>query len=87
MTVRYSNAPDGTVTSTHGQCGATLNVVDVEATCWDSNPPSGQVSEVIEIGLAVVDTTAGVRVSRHRILVCPQRSLVSAFHSVHSIRT
>jgi len=32
-----------------------LNVVDVEATCWQDNPPSGQRSEIIEIGLTVVD--------------------------------
>ncbi|NEE10677.1 DNA polymerase III, partial [Streptomyces sp. SID7499] len=27
-----------------------LNVVDVEATCWEGQPPPGQVSEIIEIG-------------------------------------
>ena len=32
-----------------------VNVVDVEATCWDGSPPPGQVSEIIEIGLTVVD--------------------------------
>ncbi|MBB5958072.1 inhibitor of KinA sporulation pathway (predicted exonuclease) [Saccharothrix tamanrassetensis] len=56
-----------------------LNVVDVEATCWDGNPPPGQSNEIIEIGLTVVDLGSGTRVSRHRILVRPQRSRVSAF--------
>ncbi|MFW5417241.1 exonuclease domain-containing protein [Nocardiopsis sp. CNT-189] len=56
-----------------------LNVVDVEATCWEGSPPPGQVSEIIEIGLAVVDLKAGERVSRHRITVRPARSSVSAF--------
>jgi inhibitor of KinA sporulation pathway (predicted exonuclease) len=56
-----------------------LNVVDVEATCWTGAPPDGQVSEIIEIGLTVVDVVAGERVSRHRMLVRPRRSTVSPF--------
>ncbi|GAA3003223.1 3'-5' exonuclease [Kitasatospora albolonga] len=56
-----------------------LNVVDVEATCWDGQPPPGAVSEIIEIGLTVVDLAARRRVARHRILVRPARSAVSAF--------
>ncbi|MFD7653684.1 exonuclease domain-containing protein [Actinosynnema sp. NPDC059797] len=56
-----------------------LNVVDVEATCWDGQPPPGQVSEIIEIGLTVVDLTSLTRLSRHRVLVRPQRSTVSPF--------
>ncbi|AXL92535.1 DNA polymerase III [Streptomyces sp. CB09001] len=56
-----------------------LNVIDLEATCWDGQPPPGEVSEIIEIGLAVVDLDARERVARHRILVRPARSRVSAF--------
>lgn len=56
-----------------------INVVDVEATCWDGQPPPGQVSEIIEIGLTVVDLDQVTRLSKHRILVRPQRSRVSAF--------
>jgi inhibitor of KinA sporulation pathway (predicted exonuclease) len=56
-----------------------INVVDVEATCWDGQPPPGQVSEIIEIGLTVVDLDQRKRLVKHRILVCPQRSTVSAF--------
>ncbi|WP_353940377.1 3'-5' exonuclease [Streptomyces sp. HUAS MG91] len=58
---------------------ALLNVIDVEATCWDEQPPPGSVHEIIEIGLTVVDMSAGRRVSRHRVLVRPARSTVSAF--------
>ncbi|GGT29694.1 DNA polymerase III [Streptomyces purpureus] len=61
------------------QGGDVLNVVDVEATCWDGSPPPGAVSEIIEIGLTVVDLRAGERSARHRILVRPVRSAVSAF--------
>lgn len=56
-----------------------INVVDVEATCWAGQPPPGQVSEIIEIGLTVVDLELGARLAKHRILVRPRRSEVSAF--------
>lgn len=56
-----------------------LNVIDVEATCWAGEPPPGAVSEIIEIGLTVVDLDTGERVARHRILVRPARSAVSPF--------
>ncbi|MFH8616786.1 exonuclease domain-containing protein [Streptomyces sp. NPDC017979] len=58
---------------------ALLNVIDVEATCWDGQPPPGSVSEIIEIGLTVVDVRERRRVSRHRVLVRPTRSVVSEF--------
>ncbi|NYD46544.1 hypothetical protein BJY14_002527 [Actinomadura luteofluorescens] len=44
----------------------------MEATCWDGQPPPGQVSEIIEIGLCVVDVESRRRVAKHRIL-CPSR--------------
>ncbi|MGW2083925.1 exonuclease domain-containing protein [Streptomyces sp. NPDC001880] len=56
-----------------------LNVIDIEATCWDGQPPPGAVSEIIEIGLTVVDLRSAERMARHRILVRPARSTVSAF--------
>jgi inhibitor of KinA sporulation pathway (predicted exonuclease) len=60
--------------------GRTLwNVVDVEATCWADEPPASMVSEIIEIGLAVLDLGGGGRIARHRILVRPGRSTVSGF--------
>ncbi|GAA3895335.1 3'-5' exonuclease [Streptomyces gulbargensis] len=58
---------------------ALVNVVDVEATCWDGQPPPGAVHEIIEVGLTVVDLTARRRVARHGILVRPARSEVSGF--------
>ncbi len=63
----------------HGLPRGLLNVVDIEATCWDGQPPPGQVSEIIEIGLTVVDLDSLERVGRHRVLVRPRRSTVSAF--------
>ncbi|MFG2781866.1 exonuclease domain-containing protein [Streptomyces prunicolor] len=65
--------------STSTGAGQLLNVVDVEATCWDRGRPPGAVSEIIEIGLTVVDLASAERVARHRILVRPVRSTVSEF--------
>ncbi|MCP9624618.1 exonuclease domain-containing protein [Nocardia otitidiscaviarum] len=56
-----------------------LNVVDVEATCWEGDTPPGQPSEIIEIGLCVLDTETRERVAKHSILVRPERSTVSEF--------
>lgn len=56
-----------------------LNVVDVEATCWEGQPPPGESNEIIEIGLTVVDLRARERVAKHRLLVRPARSTVSRF--------
>jgi inhibitor of KinA sporulation pathway (predicted exonuclease) len=59
--------------------GRFLNVIDLEATCWKGGQPAGQVSEIIEIGLCVVDVERRDRVARDRIMVRPRRSRVSEF--------
>ncbi|RAY10890.1 DNA polymerase III [Actinomadura craniellae] len=59
--------------------GRFLNVIDVEATCWDGPVPPGQANEIIEIGLCVIDWERGERVARHQIMVRPDRSRVSPF--------
>lgn len=56
-----------------------LNVIDVEATCWPGTPPPGQISEIIEIGLTVVNLATAERLRKHRILVRPRQSAVSEF--------
>ena len=71
---------DGSVNGRGAEAfGRFLNVVDVEATCWAGNPPAGESSEIIEIGVCVLDTHEWLRVERRRILVRPQRSRVSSF--------
>jgi len=39
-----------------------LIVIDIEATCWEGDPPEGQAAEIIEIGVCVLDVTTGQRV-------------------------
>ena len=58
---------------------ALLNVVDVEATCWEGPPPPGQANEIIEIGVCVLDLHTLERVETRSLLVRPERSEVSAF--------
>ena len=54
-------------------------VIDVEATCWEGNPPPGQESEIIEIGVCPVEVATGRRLEKRSILVRPERSRVSPF--------
>jgi len=54
-------------------------VVDVEATCWEGTPPAGQESEIIEVGVCLLEVATGERSDRRSLLVRPQRSTVSAY--------
>jgi inhibitor of KinA sporulation pathway (predicted exonuclease) len=56
-----------------------INVVDVEATCWQGEPPPGQRQEIIEIGLCVLNTADGALLESASILVRPTHSTVSPF--------
>jgi inhibitor of KinA sporulation pathway (predicted exonuclease) len=54
-------------------------VIDVESTCWEHEPPRGQTSEIIEIGLCVVDLQLLERRDRRSLMVQPRMSEVSDF--------
>ena len=54
-------------------------IVDLEATCWPGEPPVGQESDIIEIGLCTLDVATGQRLERVSIVVQPERSAVSEF--------
>lgn len=54
-------------------------IVDLEATCWDSRPPRGQESEIIEIGVCIMNAKTGKISKNEGILVKPQYSKVSPF--------
>ncbi len=54
-------------------------IIDLEATCWEGEPPEGQASEIIEIGLCVMDPNTGEREEPRAILLKPQRSALSDF--------
>lgn len=54
-------------------------IIDLEATCWDDRPPRGQESEIIEIGVCIMDTKTCKISQNEGILVKPQYSKVSPF--------
>lgn len=54
-------------------------VVDLEATCWSGEPPIGEESEIIEIGLCIFDVASEERLDNRALLVKPQRSKVSLY--------
>lgn len=54
-------------------------VIDVESTCWEQAPPRGQISEIIEVGLCVVDLHLLRRTERRSLMVKPMMSEVSDF--------
>ncbi len=56
-------------------------VIDIESTCWPGEPPAGQQSEIIEIGVCLLDPVTGDRDGKRSILVRPELSEVSAFCS------
>ena len=53
-------------------------VVDVESTCWDGAPPAGQESEIIDVGVCLLDVATGERLERESMLVRPRLSSVSS---------
>lgn len=58
-----------------------LVVVDVEATCWPigQSPPNDEKSEIIEIGVCLLDLKTLERSAKQSIVVVPRISKVSAF--------
>jgi inhibitor of KinA sporulation pathway (predicted exonuclease) len=56
-----------------------INVVDVESTCWEGDPPAGQQSEIIQIGIARLQLDGLVVCSAESYLVIPRNSEVSSF--------
>lgn len=54
-------------------------VIDLEATCWQGVQPKDQVSEIIEIGICMLDINSGSISDNKGILVKPTKSKVSKF--------
>lgn len=54
-------------------------VIDLEATCWKKTPPPGQESEIIEIGVCLLDLKSLELSAKRGLLIKPTRSTVSEF--------
>jgi inhibitor of KinA sporulation pathway (predicted exonuclease) len=57
----------------------TMLIVDVESTCWNGNPPPGEKSEIIEIGVSELDMKALKVIRSEGIIIKPAQSKVSEF--------
>jgi len=56
-----------------------INVVDIESTCWKGDPPPGETSEIIEIGICELDSIT-LEVGKRRSILCfPVDSTISPF--------
>jgi inhibitor of KinA sporulation pathway (predicted exonuclease) len=54
-------------------------VIDVESTCWEGAPPAGQVSEIIEVGLSVLEVKSNEIIEQKGFLIKPTASEISPF--------
>lgn len=54
-------------------------VVDIEATCWEGEVPKGMESDIIEVGICLLDVHTGEIEDNRGILVKPERSQISSF--------
>lgn len=56
-------------------------IIDVESTCWEPPEvqPANEISEIIEIGIAVVDIDTLKITQNDSIIIRPQKSKVSKF--------
>ena len=53
--------------------------VDIEATCWEQDAPRGEKSDIIEIGVVLLDVRTLKLGTARQILIKPTRSAVSGF--------
>lgn len=56
-----------------------LVVVDIESTCWDGEPPEGQQSDIIEIGICLLNLKTLHISKADSYVIRPQRSTISSF--------
>ncbi len=54
-------------------------VVDVKCSCWKEEPPEGEQSEIIEIGICTLNIETLKRVNREGMLVRPEHSTVGEY--------
>lgn len=54
-------------------------VVDIEATCWEGKTPENMESDIIEIGICLLNIETGEISDNQGIMVVPERSTISPF--------
>ena len=56
-------------------------VIDIEATCWDGPIPNGEESEIMEIGICLIDIASAKREEKRSIIVNLKNSELSEYCS------
>jgi inhibitor of KinA sporulation pathway (predicted exonuclease) len=57
-----------------------IMVVSIETTCWEAGAkPPDEESEIIEVGVCLLDTTTGMRSNKRTFKVRPTRSTISLY--------
>ncbi len=56
-----------------------VNIIDLEATCWEGSPPHGMANEIIEIGICILNLETLERSEKRSIVVKPKHSSISPF--------
>lgn len=56
-----------------------INIIDLEATCWEGNAPAGEQQEIIEIGIVQYNVKLRTLSNEKSYLVTPMHSKVSPF--------
>jgi inhibitor of KinA sporulation pathway (predicted exonuclease) len=54
-------------------------IIDIEATCWNGDPPQDMKNDIIEVGVCLLDIQNHEVTEQRGIIVTPERSLVSQF--------
>ena len=56
-------------------------IIDIEATCWEGyrTAPEGQVNEIIEVGVCLLDPNEQTVTDARSLLVTPEESVISPF--------
>lgn len=54
-------------------------VVDVESTCWEKDDKAYEESEIIEIGVVIVNSQLAKRACKESLLVKPTKTKINAF--------
>jgi inhibitor of KinA sporulation pathway (predicted exonuclease) len=56
-----------------------VNIIDLEATCWDGETPPGMRNEIIEIGICTINLETLERNEKRSIVIKPMHSSISEF--------
>lgn len=54
-------------------------IIDIESTCWEQDTPKEQMSEIIEVGVCILNVSTLNIEDNFNLIVKPQKSKISSF--------